>query len=120
LWYTLHSTAVENGRGVDNSKKIPNFTERSFGGRSNERREHFPDSIPEQRRGAFGFADAKRVDAAAQRAIEDLRLPGISIGVVSGDSLVYAKGFGYADIESGRPHDPTLRQRIGSSTVSCR
>jgi CubicO group peptidase (beta-lactamase class C family) len=35
---------------------------------------------------------------------------------VQGDDLVFAEGFGFADIESGRKQDPALRQRIGSIT----
>ncbi|MBI2913654.1 MAG: beta-lactamase family protein [Chloroflexi bacterium] len=48
--------------------------------------------------------------------VAEHRIPGISVGVVRGEELVYAEGFGLADIESGRPHDPALRQRIGSIT----
>ncbi len=62
----------------------------------------------------FTAADIERVRAAVVRAIEEHRLPGISVGVVSGRDLVWAEGFGYADIESSQPQDPSLRQRIGS------
>ena len=64
----------------------------------------------------FGAADAARLKAAAQDELARLNLPGFAIGVVSGERLVYAEGFGFADIESGRPQDPNLRQRIGSIT----
>ena len=40
----------------------------------------------------------------------------MSVGVVSGDDLVYAEGFGFADIESRRPQAPEVPQRIGSIT----
>ena len=63
---------------------------------------------------AFTSADVERVRTAVARAVEEHRLPGISVGIVSGRNLVWAEGFGYADIESGKPQDPTLRQRIGS------
>ena len=62
----------------------------------------------------FTTADADRVRSAIESAVEEHRLPGISVGVVSGRDLVWAEGFGYADIESARPQDPALRQRIGS------
>ena len=60
--------------------------------------------------------DIDRVRATAASLIEEFRLPGISIGVVSSDGILYAEGFGYAEIESGRPQGPRLRQRIGSIT----
>lgn len=64
----------------------------------------------------FTAADAARVHAAAGQALEEYHVPGLAVGVVSGDELVYAEGFGHADIESGRRQDPALRQRIGSIT----
>ncbi|OGO49954.1 MAG: hypothetical protein A2148_07560 [Chloroflexi bacterium RBG_16_68_14] len=65
---------------------------------------------------SFGDADIQRIRAAVAALVDEHHLPGISVGVVSGDELVYAEGFGYADIESQRPQDPALRQRIGSIT----
>jgi len=64
----------------------------------------------------FEGADAARLDAAASVALDELKVPGFSIGVVRGDALVHARGFGFADIESGRTQAPALRQRIGSIT----
>jgi CubicO group peptidase (beta-lactamase class C family) len=64
----------------------------------------------------FTPTDAERVRAAAAAAVDELKVPGVAIGVVSGEELVYAEGFGHADIESGKPQDPLLRQRIGSIT----
>ena len=64
----------------------------------------------------FTTTDIDRVRATAASLVDAYHLPGMSVGVVSGDDLVYAEGFGYAEIESGRPQDPRLRQRIGSIT----
>jgi CubicO group peptidase (beta-lactamase class C family) len=64
----------------------------------------------------IGPSDIKRIRAAAQAVVDDYHLPGIAVGVVSGDDLVYAEGFGYADIEGKKPQDPSRRQRIGSIT----
>src|SRR3990172_8117408 len=64
----------------------------------------------------FTTADAARVRAAAASALEDHHVPGLAVGVLAADDLVYAEGFGHADIESGRKQDPALRQRIGSIT----
>jgi len=41
-------------------------------------------------------------------------LPGIVAGVVSGDDLVWAQGFGYADVESERPMETDTRFRMAS------
>ena len=64
----------------------------------------------------FDQAAAARVRAAAEQAIEEHHLPGIAIGVVEGGDLVFAEGFGHADIESRAPQDPARRQRIASIT----
>jgi CubicO group peptidase (beta-lactamase class C family) len=65
---------------------------------------------------SFGKADTERLDAAARRALEDLRPAGFSVGVVAGGNLAWSRGYGFADIESGRLQTPELRQRIGSIT----
>ena len=60
--------------------------------------------------------DATRVREAAAALVERYRLPGMGLGVVSEGELVFAEGFGYANIEARRRQDPGLRQRIGSIT----
>jgi CubicO group peptidase (beta-lactamase class C family) len=46
--------------------------------------------------------------------IEIRGLPGIVVGVVSGDELVWAKGFGHADLEADRPMEADTRFRMAS------
>src|SRR5579859_6520104 len=65
---------------------------------------------------SFGAADADRLDAVARRALDELRPAGFSVGVVAGGALAWSRGYGLADIESGRPQAPELRHRIGSIT----
>jgi CubicO group peptidase (beta-lactamase class C family) len=65
---------------------------------------------------SFAQSDAARLRHATRRLVEEHRLPGIAIGVVQGDDLVYSEGFGYADIESKQPMRPEMRQRIASIT----
>ncbi|HZZ36203.1 MAG TPA: serine hydrolase domain-containing protein [Caulobacteraceae bacterium] len=60
--------------------------------------------------------DAGRLREAANAALKDLHPAGFGLGVVSGGVLVFSEGFGLADIETGKPQDPNLRQRIGSIT----
>lgn len=46
--------------------------------------------------------------------IEIRGLPGIVVGVVSDDELVWAKGFGYADVDAGGPMETDTRFRMAS------
>jgi CubicO group peptidase (beta-lactamase class C family) len=62
----------------------------------------------------FGSKDAARLREAAHELITEHHLPGISVGIVSGDDLVFSEGFGYADIEASAPMTPAHRQRIAS------
>ena len=48
----------------------------------------------------------------AQLAYRDL--PGVAIGVVSNQQLVWAKGFGFADIDARTPMTPATRFRMAS------
>jgi CubicO group peptidase (beta-lactamase class C family) len=61
-------------------------------------------------------ADFDRIRSAARDALDKHHVPGISIGVVHGDDLVFCEGFGYGDIEAKTPIDPTRRQCIASIT----
>lgn len=45
-------------------------------------------------------------------------IPGVAVAVISGDDVVYAKGFGYRDIENELPFTTTTQFRIGSTTKS--
>jgi CubicO group peptidase (beta-lactamase class C family) len=46
--------------------------------------------------------------------IEIRGLPGVVVGVVSGDDLVWAQGFGHADMDAGRPMETDTRFRMAS------
>ena len=41
-------------------------------------------------------------------------LPGIAVGVVSGDDLVWARGFGHADVDADQPMESDTRFRMAS------
>ncbi len=64
----------------------------------------------------YSHSDADRLRAAVLQLMEGHALPGISIGVVEGDDLVYSEGFGSADIEHDQSMRPEMRQRIASIT----
>jgi CubicO group peptidase (beta-lactamase class C family) len=42
--------------------------------------------------------------------------PGAAIGIVRGDRLIYAKGFGTSNVETGAPVTPNMLFRLGSTT----
>ena len=46
--------------------------------------------------------------------VEYHEIPGLAIGIVQGDKLVWAKGYGKADLDSGAPMTPSTPLRIGS------
>ncbi len=48
--------------------------------------------------------------------VKEHRLPGAAVGVVVGDELVWSAGFGYADVDTARPHDAQTLFRIASIT----
>jgi CubicO group peptidase (beta-lactamase class C family) len=60
--------------------------------------------------------DPARIHQTAARLVEEHHLPGLSIGVVQGDDLLFCEGFGASDIESGVGMDPNRRQCIASIT----
>src|SRR3979411_1575156 len=43
-------------------------------------------------------------------------LPGVAVGVVSDQQLVWSKGFGYADLKAKRPMPPQTRFRMASNS----
>ena len=55
----------------------------------------------------------ERVTADVMRTT---KTPGLQVVVVRGDSVVYARGFGVADVETGAPMTPDLLAQVGSLT----
>lgn len=64
----------------------------------------------------FSAVDFDRARAAARDALAKHRLPGLCIGIVRGNDLVFAECFGVAEIESKHPMDLTRRQCVASIT----
>lgn len=66
---------------------------------------------------AAGYENA--AEQAAHRArtlVADKNLPGLSIAIARGGNLVWAEGFGWADVEKKTPVTPETRFRIGSTS----
>lgn len=59
------------------------------------------------------FAELERVALAEMQATGT---PGAAIGIVSGDRLIYARGLGVADVETGAPVTSRHLFRLGSTT----
>jgi len=55
-------------------------------------------------------------DAYMAKILKDWNVPGIGIGIVSGDKLVFAKGYGFRDYEKKLPYTPTTLHQIASNT----
>lgn len=71
--------------------------------------------------GSAGAAQERKLDSALleQAAKEEVlkeKIPGAAIAVVSDDRIVYAKGLGVANIETGAPVSTDMLFRLGSTT----
>ena len=71
---------------------------------------------PRAARAQSAPADFRKLDEAVAAALKETKTPGAAVAVVSGERVVYAKGFGVADSETGRPVTPDTLFRIGSTT----
>jgi len=68
--------------------------------------------------GAQQAIDAKLAgfDAYMAQVLKDWNVPGIGVGIVVKDKLVFAKGYGYRDYGKKIPYTPTTVQPIASNT----
>jgi CubicO group peptidase (beta-lactamase class C family) len=60
--------------------------------------------------------DFGELEKVALAELAETNTPGAAVGVVSGDSLVFAKGFGVSNVETGAPVTPDMLFRLGSTT----
>jgi CubicO group peptidase (beta-lactamase class C family) len=60
--------------------------------------------------------DFGELEKVALAELAETNTPGAAVGVVSGDRLVYAKGFGVSNVETGAPVTPDMLFRLGSTT----
>src|SRR5215203_553333 len=61
--------------------------------------------------------DFDAIDAYVQEQMQEMRMPGMAIGIVKGDEIVHLQGFGDAD-DTGREVTPQTPFKIGSTTKS--
>jgi CubicO group peptidase (beta-lactamase class C family) len=55
-------------------------------------------------------------DAYMEQTLKDWNTPGIGVGIVVGDKLVFAKGYGYRDYEKKLPYTPKTMHQIASNS----
>jgi CubicO group peptidase (beta-lactamase class C family) len=55
-------------------------------------------------------------DAYMAKVLKDWNAPGVGVGIVKGDKLVFAKGYGFRDHGQKLPFTPTTLQQIASNT----
>lgn len=67
--------------------------------------------------GAFAGA-AERGRLAVRASLTELNLPGVSVAVGAGGEIVWAEGFGWADIEKRVPVAPGTRFRTGGASMA--
>ncbi len=58
-----------------------------------------------------------RARRSIRAGLAEQNLPGLSVAVGVGDSIVWAEGFGWAHIETGAPVTPDTRFRIGTAST---
>jgi CubicO group peptidase (beta-lactamase class C family) len=62
-------------------------------------------------------AAVEQARQAVRAHIVETNLPGVSVAVGAGDAVVWAEGFGFADIERRTPVSPNHRFRIGDASM---
>lgn len=67
------------------------------------------------------YSQSKSIDfAELEKTIEaelkETKTPGAALAIVSGDKIVYAKGFGITSVEAGNPVSTDTLFRMGSTT----
>jgi len=60
--------------------------------------------------------DIPAIEASANQELAATKTPGAAIGIVQDGRLIYAKGFGTSNIETGTPVTPDMLFRLGSTT----
>ncbi len=64
------------------------------------------------------YPDKKAVDQYVLKALEEWKIPGCAIAIVKADTLLYARGYGFRDVENKLPVTPRTVFKIASCTKS--
>lgn len=60
--------------------------------------------------------DFRAMEQSAGEELAKLNIPGASVAIVRGDKVIYSKGFGTANVETGEAVKPEMLFRLGSTT----
>src|SRR5438874_2277369 len=60
--------------------------------------------------------DLSAIEQSARAELASLNVPGASIAIVKGGRVIFEKGFGTANVETGEPVRPEMLFRLGSTT----
>lgn len=60
--------------------------------------------------------DFSELERVALTELAETNTPGAAVGIVSGERLIFAKGFGTSNVETGAPVTPEMLFRLGSTT----
>ena len=71
-------------------------------------------AVPHAARAQQGALEG--LDAYVEKAMKDWAVPGLALVVVKGDSVIYAKGYGVADLATGAPVDENTLFAIASTS----
>ncbi len=65
---------------------------------------------------ATAAVDFSSLEQVMQAELQATKTPGAAVAIVRGDRVLFAKGFGVANIETGAPVAPDMLFRLGSTT----
>jgi CubicO group peptidase (beta-lactamase class C family) len=65
---------------------------------------------------AFSPQNARELERVILAELRETNIPGAAVGIVSGDRLIFAKGFGVSNTETEAPVKPDMLFRLGSTT----
>lgn len=60
--------------------------------------------------------DLGALETVIQEELKQTNTPGAAVAIVSGNRIIFAKGFGAANVETGAPVTPDMLFRLGSTT----
>lgn len=60
--------------------------------------------------------DYRELERVVSEELKETNTPGAAVAIVSGDRVVYARGFGVSNVETGAPVTPDMLFRAGSVT----
>jgi CubicO group peptidase (beta-lactamase class C family) len=60
--------------------------------------------------------DFSSIEKSALEELAHLKIPGASLAIVGGGKIIFAKGFGVANVETNEPVRPEMLFRLGSTT----